>query len=819
MSVEKKKSKVYSGDNLNHVAFPLGGIGAGMICIEGTGALSHFSVRNRPNVFNEPFMFSALSVSSGTKNKRLARLLEGPVLKRKIFGVPEAGNGLGNKTYGFPRFSSSEFSYQFPFAKITLKDQKMPLDVKILAWSPFIPNDADNSSMPFAALEYSFRNTSSKQIRVVYSFNSENVMKAPGQESNSVKDCPKGFVLFQSPNPDKPWDEGAFYAKVDAPTAKVDCQWFRGAWFDARTILWKNIAELKCVENKPYPENEIQSPGGSLYVPFALRPEEEKTVKLMLSWYVPESELRVTPLQDKAEENCKDKCSCLAGKQRYKPWYSAKFADIYETAEYLEKNYSKLRKASEKFSACFYDSTLPSKVLDAVAANLTILKSPTVLRQADGRLWVWEGCCDSAGCCAGSCTHVWNYAQALPHLFPKLERSLRETEFFESQDENGHQNFRSAIPIGPTIHDFHAAADGQLGGIIKLYRDWRISGDAGWLKKIWPKAKKGLAYCIETWDPDHNGIVSEPHHNTYDIEFWGPDGMCGSIYLGALKAASLIGKELGEDVSLYETLYKKGRKYLETELYNGEYFFQKVQWTDLRASDPVSHKSYHANYSKEALELLKKEGPKYQYGTGCLSDGVIGEWLAQVCGIGHILDEEKVKNHLNSVYKYNFKKDLSCHSNPQRPGYAVGKEGGLLLCTWPKGGELSLPFVYSNEVWTGIEYQVASHLMTEGMTEEGLDIVKTCRSRYDGTVRNPFNEYECGHWYARAMASYALLYGLTGIRYDAVEKTLYINSTTKKNFRSFICTAGGYGTAGIKDGKPFIEVVEGKIEVAKIKIL
>jgi hypothetical protein len=160
--------------------------------------------------------------------------------------------------------------------------------------------------------------------------------------------------------------------------------------------------------------------------------------------------------------------------------------------------------------------------------------------------------------------------------------------------------------------------------------------------------------------------------------------------------------------------------------------------------------------------------------------------------------------------------DLSDHVNPQRPGYAMGHEGGLLLCTWPKGNQPSLPFVYSNEVWTGIEYQVASHLMMMGMVDEGLDIVSTCRNRYDGRVRNPFDEFECGHWYARAMSSYGLLQGLTGIRYDAVDDILYIDSKLGRDFTSFISTATGFGNAGIKAGKPFVDVKYGEIPIKNV---
>jgi hypothetical protein len=292
--------------------------------------------------------------------------------------------------------------------------------------------------------------------------------------------------------------------------------------------------------------------------------------------------------------------------------------------------------------------------------------------------------------------------------------------------------------------------------------------------------------------------------------------MCTSFYLGAIKAALAMAKAVGDEVPLYATLLARGGTFMETQLWNGEYFIQKIEWENLQAGDPAKDEGIHTNYSSEALELLKHEGPKYQYGTGCLSDGVLGVWIAAVCGVDEFLNREKVESHLLAVYKYNFREDLSEHANPQRPTYALGKEGGLLLCTWPKGGELSLPFVYCNEVWTGFEYQVASHLMMFGYVEAGLEIVRTTRDRYDGRVRNPFNEYECGHWYARAMSSYGLLQGLTGIRYDAVDKTLYIKPSIRGDFRSFLCTATGYGTVGVRDGQPFVEVKHGTIPYENI---
>ncbi len=281
-----------------------------------------------------------------------------------------------------------------------------------------------------------------------------------------------------------------------------------------------------------------------------------------------------------------------------------------------------------------------------------------------------------------------------------------------------------------------------------------------------------------------------------------------------------MGEALNKDVSRYEDLPAKGVKYTENELWDGEYLYQKVVWEGLETPNPLQEvtQSWNINYSNEALDLFKKEGPKYQYDTGCISDGVLGCWIAEMCGLPRFLDDKKVKSHLASVHKYNLRHDLLDHVNPQRPSFACGSDGGLLLCTWPKDGQLSLPFVYSNEVWTGIEYQVASHLMCMGEVEKGLEIVRTARDRYDGRKRNPFNEYECGHWYARAIAGYGLIQGLTGVFYDAVEGTLYIDSRMGNNCKSFPATDTGWGSVGLEDGKPFLDVKYGVIGVKRYAV-
>ena len=798
----------YEGAHLNRPAFPIGGIGAGMFCLEGTGAISHVSLRNQIQFFNEPCAFAAITVKGAAP---VARVLEGPVPGWKLFGAAGTGNGASGASYGLPRFGRASFLARFPFATVTLEDPAVPLEVALTGWSPFIPGDSADSSLPVGALEYSFHNPTGSPIEALFSFNTKNFM-ATGSRNDSIGPIANGFVLIEKGTEEKPSDAGALAVFVDDPGAVVDHGWFRGGWWDALTLAWRSIQEARPVANPPL---EGPSPGASLYVPLTIEPGATRTVRLMLAWYVPLTDLRYG--QDAAGTAPPAEASCCASPYHV-PWYAGRFEDVQGVADYWRSNYDRLRGSSALFRNAFYDTTLPPEVVEAVAANLTILKSPTVLRQTDGRLWCFEGCSDNRGCCHGSCTHVWNYAQALPHLFPELERSLRQTEFNESQDERGHQTFRSALPIRPVAHDFHAASDGQLGGIMKVHRDWRISGDTAWLKAIWPKVRQSLDYCVRTWDPRGRGVLEEPHHNTYDIEYWGPDGHCGSFYLGALKAALEMGRALGEDVGRYGELYERGVRFLETELWNGEYFFQKIQTEGLDAVyEPLDYSANGPGY-EETVALLNREGPKYQYGTGCLADGVLGAWMARVCGLGDILDPAKVRSHLQAVHKYNLKRDLSGFANPQRPAFAAGQEGGLLLCTWPRGGELALPFVYSNEVWTGIEYQVASHLMLMGGVDEGLEIVRVCRDRYDGTVRNPFNEYECGHWYARAMSSYGLLQGLTGVRYDAVDKALYFDSRVGNDFRVFLAAATGFGTVGLRKGEPFVDMKSGTLDVRSVYV-
>lgn len=820
----------FSGDSATQIAMPLGGIGAGCICLNGYGGLQDFSIWNHPSTTALPEGFApsqgGFAILHIKGEAPVTKLVEGPFPVLKIYDQGLQGEGYRRGGFeGFPRFQKCVFRGEYPFGEATISDSSIPLQVSLNAWNPFIPLDDKDSGIPCAILEYTLHNVSARAVEYEFSYHLSHLAPGCGKDQSASRNTvmpERGLFLY---NVEKPNAEGYGSASLTAIGYKplVKGMWLRSpGWeFDSLSALWREVSTGTFTANAGSNEIDIKGRnGGSILLAGTLAPGESRTYPILISWHFPNCYLQVgaaDPVEVGGAAGCRSFPEGVP--PRWRPYYTSIWNDAREIALYVEEHYDSLRARTLAFKEALFSSTLPAYVLDAVSANLAILKSPTVLRLENGDLWGWEGCFPDAGCCHGSCTHVWNYAQAFPHIYPHLERTLRELELGRSMDENGHVSFRSALPEGPVKHDFHAASDGQLGGIMKVFRDWQISGDMDWLRKMYPLAKRSIDYCIRTWDPDHQGGLFEPHHNTYDIEFWGPDGMCTSIYLGALSAMAEMAKAVGQtqDATFYDDLARRCARFMEEHLFNGEYFQQQVQYLGLRNTSFATMVAQVDEHSGEMQRLLKREGPKYQYGNGCLSDGVIGAWMARMYGIDTPLARENVQTTLRAIFKHNFKTDLSQHANAQRPGYAMGHEPGLLLCTWPLGGKPTLPFVYSDEVWTGIEYQVASHLIAEGFVKEGLTIVKAMRSRYDGRIRNPWNEYECGNYYARAMASYALLGALSGFRYSAVKKTLWFGPQLSiRPFKTFFSTASGFGTIELADQSLRIQLLEGVLQLEKL---
>ena len=264
---------------------------------------------------------------------------------------------------------------------------------------------------------------------------------------------------------------------------------------------------------------------------------------------------------------------------------------------------------------------------------------------------------------------------------------------------------------------------------------------------------------------------------TYDISLHGPNMFVGGLWLAALRAMSSMAA-LVSPSPVYADLFELSREAYDKLLWNGEYYAQPVT------------------------------GEAYDFGPGCLSDQLLGQWWAHQLGLGHLLPEDRVRAALSSIVRYNLRVADAGH------GYRVfadGDETGLVVCGWPHGGRPSVPVRYCDEVWTGVEYQVAAHCLYEGLTEEALRIVSAVRQRYDGTRRNPFNEVECGDHYVRAMAGWSLLDAYTGFGYNAATRRVRVGRRTGR----FPFVAGtGWGTVTIaEDGTFRLDVLGGRLNV------
>ncbi len=736
--------RTFTGPALGEIAFPLGGIGTGTVSLGGRGQLVDWEIFNRPGKgVVLPYSFFALWARAEGEAP-VARVLEARLQPpyRGGFGLPTA------TVSGLPRLREATFSGSYPFARVAFRDERLPVTVSLEAFNPFIPLNDRDSGLPVALFLWTLENQREVPVEATLA---ASLLNAAGYDGQAALQNRRHPLFGQNLNEWVAQPVGPAtlmglrmttrkYEATDArfgslalatpwPHVTGKLRWERAGWWDDVQSFWDDFAADGRLEGpaEPEPSPDGETDVGTLGLVVRLEPGQRVTLPVVLAWHFPNL------------YNYWNREEAVRGK-RLGNWYATQWPDAWAVATYVAEHLERLERETRLFHETLTTSTVPAVVLDAVSSQASIMRTTTCLRTEDGRFHAFEGCHDRAGCCPMNCTHVWNYEQAVAFLFPQLERTMRETDFGHNTLPTGHMAFRTLLPLVGATWQFHPAADGQMGCVLKLYREWKLSGDTEFLRRLWPAARRALEFAWRHWDPDRDGVMEGQQHNTYDIEFYGPNPMTGAFYLGALRAAEEMARALGEEelAATYRAVFEKGWRRLDRELWNGEYYVQ----------DPGEQASQ-----------------RYQFGPGCLSDQLLGQWFAAVVGLGYLLPPERVRAALTAIFRYNWRPSLEEHASCQRT-YALNDEAGLLLCTWPRGGRPPYPFPYADEVWTGIEYQVAAHLIYEGLVDEGLAIVKSVRDRYDGVKRNPWDEVECGHHYARAMSSWSLLLALSGFAYD-----------------------------------------------------
>jgi len=729
------------------------------------------------------------------------------VLESRIQFPYEGQDGLGARNApGMPRLEDATFIAAYPRAKIIFHDRKIPVQVTLDAFNPLVPLDADASGLPCAVLRYKLHNPGHTPVKVSVAFSMQNMVGDKGRQATFRRE--EGVAGLFMDNPFLPAADplkGSMVLGVlGASEESVSYLrgWKRAQWWDGVLTFWDDFTD----DGRLTSDVPAVNPVGSLAVTQVIPPGREASVTFVIAWHFPNrTPKRCGWAAVEGEEDT------VVGNK-----YCADFANAWEVAQHVARELPSLEPRMEQFLKTVQASTLPPAALDAALSNLSTLRTNTSFRTADGEFHGFEGCNEHHGCCHGNCTHVWNYEQATAFVFPTLSHSIRESEFLRNTKENGLMGFRSYLPDGKKIWD-HAAADGQMGCIMKLYRDWQLSGDTEWLKRLWPQAKKALefAWVKGGWDENRDGVAEGVQHNTYDVEFYGPNPLCGVWYLGALRAGEEMAGAMGDQDSAkeYRRLFENGKAWIDANLFNGKYYTQKVVG---RARADI------ADGLTAGMGAANPDAPDYQVGEACLVDQLLGQYMAHICGLGYLLDENNVRQTLKSIYKFNYLPDLSEHETFQRT-YALNNEGGVLVASYPSGTRPEIPFPYFAEVWTGLEYQFAAHLIYEGMSSEALTVVEAVRRRHDGEKRNPWNEPECGYNYARAMSSWAVLVALNGFHYAGVERTLTLAPKTRDSvFRGFWTVPSGWGgfsrNTSARELRIEIEAHEGALTLARLDV-
>lgn len=805
--------KQYADDHLQNIVFPLGGIGVGNIGLAGNGELVDCEIFHHPNRESK-FGYTNFAVKAENAQGVLdCRILKGHNTK-DFQGTTQNRFGAGNPASlaGFRHFDDVIFSGRFPFASVRFHDRAFPGTVTLEAFSPFIPSNDADSSLPAAFFTVRIKNTSQETLTYSAAFSVSNPFASRGAHQLVQAGDLTQIVMHSGPNEPEATRGDMTLAAGAAQQVSYQQNWYRGYWGEMPTTFLKDFSAPGALQNRVY-ETPTDRFADTAVISLSaqINAGQEASFRFLLTWYIPQ--ISVTWVDPATTLKC---------------YYATRFETSKAVSDYCFANWERLQQETELFASALYSSSLPPVVTEAIQGNLAILKSTTCLRLEDGSFWGWEGSNRTVGSCPGTCQHVWAYAYAMPFLFPKLEKGVRSNEFDHSMNDNGMMLFRTSILMDCTGRQ-RACVDGQMGAIMQAYRDWKISGDDDWLHQYWPKIKKAMEYAWspdnqDHWDPEQTGVLTGRQHHSLDTEMFGIHAWPTGFYHGALLAAAEMADFAGEPdtAALYRDLVARGQKLLTKISFNGEYYIQAADLHSDAAilpydgpSDMPGELSVLGDTIRDFYWDDEIGQMRYQIGEGCEIDQVVADWHTDLIGLPNVFPKENRISALRSIYRHNFK---SMHDviNPWRV-FACNDEAGVVMCAWPdESRKPAHTILDAEECMSGFEYAVACNMLQCGMEEEALQIVCAIRHRYDGKKRNPWAELECGASYSRAMASYSFLLTYSGFRYDLSKGMLGFFPV--RNGRYFWSVDGAWGTVAIEETTAVVSVLYGKLSLNTLQL-
>jgi non-lysosomal glucosylceramidase len=545
------------------------------------------------------------------------------------------------------------------------------------------------------------------------------------------------------------------------------------------------------VKTRPFKERAFASLGRKL----RLKPGESKTVSFAVSWHFPQIRY--------GTGFGRGPTSTSPGRNHYATLWPC----AAEASSQVAGRETELYRTTSKWVDTWYDSTLPYWFLERAFIPINCMQTQMAQRvypqNGDTDIYNLE---EGVRCCPGNCTHVWNYAQGLARIFPEIERECRERiEYGLGFDrKTGLIYFRYTQHNNPEKAD---ALDGTCGTIVRVLRESQMTTDYSFLASIWDRVKLSMDLVITKWDPQEDGMLEGAQHNTLDEPWYGQVHWLTNVYHAALRASAVMARRMKQPAvaERYERIVAKGAPAMVDVLWNEDfgYFIHKP-------GDADSEKHGSTN--------------------GCHIDQVLGDsWMHEV-GLDPILPKDKIRKSLQALWKYNFTPDVGGFRKVMTNGrwYAAAGDAGLVMCSFPNGkiepksGHKNYAG-YLNECMTGFEWQVAAHMIREGMVEQGLAIGKAIYDRYLPQDRNPYNEIECSDHYSRAMASYGAYLAMCGYQYDGPEgKLAFGPRMQQEDFRAAFTAAEGWGcfTQKVAAGQQSagIEIRYGQLQLKELAL-
>ena len=763
---EDGRPRVYAGKNLTGIEFPLGGIGAGCVFMDGAAQRTKWMFWGFWTKAPVKDSFFAVRMRVGNDKPIVRALQTTPIGDLK---------GLDSLT----------FMGEYPFGRYDFHDSASPVKLCLEAYSPLVPPNEKDSGMPCAIYNLTAENTHREAVEVSFLATQQNAVgfgKQYEHNSNRVVrlnaasmvemttaqpadglplQSPRQVFQFQKPGDGQEFGSLALLAM--APEAVACASW------DNLPRLVERFTEDGRVQgplSATIPATG-QTVNAAIAVPFVLKPGEKRTVTFALTWHFPnERQMWGSVTPEKFWKSDFSQWSATAVGRQYANWWP----DASAVAKDLVARLPELERRTRLFHDTLYASNLPRWLLDGLSSQIAILRSPTCFWNRDGYFGCSEGFRELESFnyfLDGNCTHVMQYAQLHAYLFPSIARNLRDSDF-ALQHADGRLSHRQNWGY----HGMQPALDGSCGAVLGAYREYRMSADAAWLNGTWPKVKKAMDYIIATWDRDEDGVLGGSQFTTMDDSVTGSTTWLGSLYLASLGAAERMAQLQNDTTTAgrYREIRLRGSSKQDATLFNGEYYSQQGG---------------------------------AQIGTGCASDQLLGQWWAHQLDLGWLYPPDRVRTALKNTMRYNFFPSFQGVVREARKYFASDGDGGMMMITWPKGGQPAKTFEHVSHCWAGSEYAVAALLIQSGLAEDGLTIAKAVRDRYDGRQRkewefaaggNPFGEVEWGSYYTRSLSIWSLLTACQGYRYEGPAGAIGFDPVWRPDdHASFFTVAEGWG--------------------------